>query len=190
MGRLFHHRPAKVPQTPQSQRRTTTASGPHASTYLEITVAAIEAALLVGLALPIWAKTTDQFPKSTKPGDVTTIKVIAQQFIWNGLYPGTNGVFARQDREFVNSQNPFGYDTNDVNYKSNFSVKGELYVPVGKPVIVQISSLDVIHCFSCKPMRTVQDAIPGMMIPVVHPRQGRCSTESTARSFAAPAITR
>jgi len=37
---------------------------------------------------------------------------------------------------------------------------------VDKPVIVHLSSLDVIHCFAIKPMRVTQDAIPGLSIPV------------------------
>jgi len=32
-------------------------------------------------------------------------------------------------------------------------------------VVVNITSMDVIHCFSIKPMRVTQDAIPGMSIP-------------------------
>ena len=39
-------------------------------------------------------------------------------------------------------------------------------VPLGRPVIVQLSSKDVIHSFSLPEMRVKQDAIPGMMIPV------------------------
>jgi cytochrome c oxidase subunit 2 len=134
----------------------------HASTYLEGCVALIEAALLIGLAIPIWAHAVEQFPKEK---DSTLIKVIAQQFQWNGWYPDTNGVFAAQDRKFVSGDNPFGLDKNDPHYKQNFIVAKDLVAPVDKPVIVYISSLDVIHCFACRPMRVTQDAIPGMVIP-------------------------
>jgi cytochrome c oxidase subunit 2 len=134
----------------------------HMSTWVEAGVAVIEASLLVGLAIPLWAKTVDAFPKGP---DVTTIKVIGQQFLWNGWYPGTNGVFVTQDKKYVSGANPFGFNTNDPNYKANFTVVSDFYVPVNKPVVVQITSLDVIHCFSIKPMRVTQDAIPGMSIP-------------------------
>lgn len=43
---------------------------------------------------------------------------------------------------------------------------GELVVPAGRPVIVQLSSKDVIHSFGVPVMRVKQDAIPGMTIPV------------------------
>ena len=137
----------------------------HSSTYLEALVALIEGALLIGLALPLWAHAVEQFPKGSKPGDVTTIKVIAAQFNWHGWYPGPNGEFAKQDKKFVSADDPYGLDKKDPNYKSNFIVANELVVPVHKPVVVYITSMDVIHCFSIKPMRVTQDAIPGMSIP-------------------------
>jgi cytochrome c oxidase subunit 2 len=134
----------------------------HLSTWLEAGVAVIEAALLIGLAIPLWAKTVDDFPKGP---DVTTIKVIAQQFLWNAWYPGTNGVFVTQDMKYISAANPLGFNTNDPNYRANFTVIGDLYAPVNKNVVVYITSLDVIHCFAIKPMRVTQDAIPGMSIP-------------------------
>jgi cytochrome c oxidase subunit 2 len=134
----------------------------HASTWLEGIVALIEGILLICFAIPIWAHAVDQFPKKA---DSTVIKVIAQQFQWNGWYPGPDGVFATNDQKFVGGDNPFGLDKSDPHYKQNFIVAKDLVVPVDKPVIVYVSSLDVIHCFACKPMRVTQDAIPGMVIP-------------------------
>lgn len=135
----------------------------HASTYIEIVVALIEFALLIGLAYPVWARNVDQFPDAKSS---TVIKVIAQQFRWNGWYPGANGVFVRNNPKLVTPVNPFGFDQTDPNFKDNFVVGVDFYVPVNKPVIAYISSLDVIHSFSCRPMRAMQDAIPGMSIPL------------------------
>src|SRR5208283_6167050 len=42
----------------------------HSSTWLEALVALIEGALLLGLAIPLWARAVEQFPKAGKPGDV------------------------------------------------------------------------------------------------------------------------
>jgi cytochrome c oxidase subunit 2 len=134
----------------------------HFSSYIEVGVALIEAGLLLGLAIPLWAKTVDSFPKGP---DVTTIKVIGQQFLWNAWYPGTNGVFVTADRRYVNPDNRFGFNTNDPNFARNFTVSGDFYFPVGKPVVAYISSLDVIHSFCVRPMRVTQDAIPGMSVP-------------------------
>jgi len=134
----------------------------HASTYLEGIVAIFEAVLLIGFAIPVWSRAVDKFPSEK---DSTVIKVIAQQFSWNGWYPGPHGVFCAQDRKFISGDNTFGLDKNDPHYKENFFVAKNLVVPINKPVIAYISSLDVIHCFASKPLRVTQDAIPGMVIP-------------------------
>jgi cytochrome c oxidase subunit 2 len=134
----------------------------HSSTYIEAAVAIFEAVLLIGFAIPVWSHAVDKFPSEK---DSTVIKLIAQQFSWNGWYPGPHGVFAKQDRKFISGDNTFGLDKSDPHFKENFFVAKNLLVPVGKPVIVYISSLDVIHCFACKPLRVTQDAIPGMVIP-------------------------
>jgi cytochrome c oxidase subunit II len=39
-------------------------------------------------------------------------------------------------------------------------------VPVGKMVLVQLKSQDVLHSFFLPNMRVKQDAVPGMRIPV------------------------
>jgi cytochrome c oxidase subunit 2 len=135
----------------------------HASTYIEGVVGLIEAGLLIGLALPVWSKTVDHFPSESES---TVIHVVAQQFRWNGWYPGTNGVFVKADPKFITGDNTLGFDKSDPNYKNNFVVTSDFVVPVDKPVIAYISSLDVIHSFACRPMRTMQDAIPGMRIPL------------------------
>ena len=45
-------------------------------------------------------------------------------------------------------------------------VTGELNIPVGRPIICDISSKDVIHSFAVPVLRVKQDAIPGMRIPI------------------------
>ena len=42
----------------------------------------------------------------------------------------------------------------------------QLNLPVDRPVLVRLSSKDVIHSFGLYEMRVKQDAIPGMEIPV------------------------
>jgi cytochrome c oxidase subunit II len=134
----------------------------HFSTYAEVIVAVVEAVLLIGLAIPVWSRAVDKFPDAK---DATVIKVIAQQFQWNGWYPGPHGIFCANSETNISSDNPFGLDKKDPNNKENFFVANDLVVPVNKPVIAYISSLDVIHCFAIKPMRVTQDAIPGMVSP-------------------------
>lgn len=134
----------------------------HASSYLEFTVAGIEAALLLFVAIPIWAKAVDKFPKESKS---TVFHVMGQQFAWNARYPGLDGKFGKQDLRLVKADNTFGVDPNDPAGKDDIVVLNEMHVPVNKPVIVHISSRDVIHSFKVLAMRVTQDAVPGMRIP-------------------------
>jgi cytochrome c oxidase subunit 2 len=134
----------------------------HASNYIELGVVIAEAVLLVGVAIPVWAKAVDQFPDVK---DSTVIYVMAQQYAWNIRYAGPDGVFGRQDMNFVSSDNVFGVDPSDSKGKDDIQTLNEIHVPVGKPVVAYVSSKDVIHSFKITAMRTCQDAIPGLRIP-------------------------
>ena len=135
----------------------------HASTWLEVGVASFEAILLLGFAIPLWARVADDFPKD---GDAVVVRVVAEQFGWNYIYPGPDGKFGRQDLNLVAADNPFGFDKSDPATKDNFTTLNEMHVPKGKPVILNISSKDVIHSFKVLPLRVTQDCIPGLNIPV------------------------
>ncbi len=136
----------------------------HASNYIEAAVAAVEVILLVIFAVPLWAHQVDNFPK---PEDAINIRVVAQQFAWNVFYPGPDGKFGRRDAKFVTSDNPWGYDKDDPNGKDDPSPLSNLiHVQVDKPVIITITSRDVIHSFKVIAMRVTQDAIPGVPIPL------------------------
>ncbi len=137
----------------------------HASTWVELAVAAVEAVLLIGFAVPLWAKVADTFPPEKGS---TVIRIVAEQFFWSAFYPGADGVFGKQDVRLVTAQNPTGIDKSDPNAKDDFasSVRGDVVVPVNKPVIAHVTSKDVIHSFKVNPLRITQDAIPGLSIPV------------------------
>jgi len=134
----------------------------HASNYIELAVAGVEALLLIGVAIPVWARAVDHFPDAK---DSTVIYVMAQQFAWNIRYAGPDGVFGRQDMKYVSSENIFGVDPSDPAGKDDIITLNDIHVPVNRPVIVYVSSKDVIHSFKVVAMRTCQDAIPGLRIP-------------------------
>jgi cytochrome c oxidase subunit 2 len=144
----------------------------HASSYLEAAVAAVEVLLLVGFAIPLWAKVVDTFPDEDKS---QMIRISGQQFAWAGRYPGADGKYGLQDISLVTPENPFGLYQLDETRKAEdpdgaddvtLPAGVEIVVPVGKPVITSISSLDVIHSFKVPAFRITQDAIPGLRIPV------------------------
>ena len=130
--------------------------------YVELAIVAIEAVLLLGIAVPLWAKNVEHFPD---PKDATVIQIVAQQFAWNARYPGPDGKFGRQDMNLVAENNVFGVDPADPAGKDDVQVFNEIHVPVDKPVLIYLSSKDVIHSLKLVAMRLTQDAIPGLRIP-------------------------
>ncbi len=93
------------------------------------------------------------------------VRVVAEQFSWNTLYPGLDGNFGRQDMRQASPANPFGRLPGDGNGLDDLDIKG-MKVPAHARVIAHIASKDVIHCFKVVPMRLCQDAIPGLRIPL------------------------
>jgi len=142
----------------------------HASNYIEGAVALVEGVLLVAVAVPFWARAVDKFPKESES---TQVQVVAQQFAWNVRYPGKDGLFGNQKMELVTAENMFGIDPKDEHGKDDVQTLNEIHVPLvkgpdgnNKPVIIYISSKDVIHSFKIIAMRITQDAIPGMRIHI------------------------
>ena len=128
------------------------------STYLEGFVVFAEAVLLVGFAFPIWNTIKNDFPDAE---DSTVINVIAEQFAWNVIYPGEDGEFGR-----TTLTKPIEIDPADPLGADDIIVADVLHLVKGKPVIIQLSSRDVIHSFGLPNKRVKQDAIPGLEIPV------------------------
>ena len=136
----------------------------HTSTWLEAGVAVAEAVLLVGLSMPLWADRIEHLPP---PAESTRVRIVAQQFAWNIHYPGPDGVFGRTDPKLIDEQaNPLGLDRSDPAAKDDVTTINQLYLPVDRPVLIQLTSKDVIHSFALQEMRVKQDVIPGTTIQV------------------------
>lgn len=136
----------------------------HISSHVEFSVVLIEIILLFGFAYPLWGKHVNDEP--TAKDNPVHIRVIAQQFQWKFHYPGKDGVFGKTDASLVNSGNPLGLRHDDPAAQDDIYSPNELHLPVDRPVILEITSMDVIHSFSFPAMRIAQDAIPGMRAPI------------------------
>ena len=119
--------------------------------------------LLVGFALPIWFEQTS--PRPADPNAVV-VRVVAEQFVWNVHYPGPDGRFGETSVSLVTATNPLGLDRASTFGKDDIVSLGQMHLPVNRPVIIQLSSKDVIHSFGVPAMRVKQDAIPGLLAPV------------------------
>lgn len=127
----------------------------HGSHKLEMIWTITPAVMLVVmgiLSIRVWADIRFDRPK---PGeDVTEIEVLAQQFLWNVRYPGDDrrfgtpddlGSFAPEDQELEKAR-----------------IRNIIHVPVGKTVLIHLSSKDVLHSFFVPNMRQKLDAVPGL----------------------------
>jgi len=135
----------------------------HASTYAEFAVFVIEFVLLIGISIPAWSRWTTKPPSNKNPIE---IRVVAEQFAWNIHYPGPDGIFGKTDVNHVTSSNPLGIDPSDPHAKDDIATLNQLHMEVNRPIIIQLTSKDVIHSFFLPYMRVKQDAVPGMQVPV------------------------
>jgi cytochrome c oxidase subunit 2 len=130
---------------------------------VELLVVVAEAILLVVYAIPAWATRVRDFPPEN---EAVVVRVVGEQFAWNVVYPGRDGRFGRTDINRVASDNPVGLDRSDPDAKDDIVTINQLTLPVDRPILVHLTSKDVIHSFGLYEMRVKQDAVPGLDIPV------------------------
>lgn len=146
-------------------RRTRTASAPPTSHRgLEAGWSIATAALFLTLAAlgsRGWAKVPGP------PPGKEVIEVYAHQFAFNFRYPGPDHRFGRTGVGFISDSggNPLGIDPSDPDGKDDI-VTASLRIPAGRDVLLLLHSRDVIHDFFVRELRTKQDIVPGMEIPL------------------------
>jgi cytochrome c oxidase subunit 2 len=145
-------------------RKRSTASSASGNRLLEVTWLTATAALFITLSVlgsRGWAK----IPGRTAGEE--TIEVDAHQFAWNFRYPGPDGHFGRTSIEFISDAggNPVGIRPDDPAGKDDF-VTSSLRIPAQRNVLLLLHSRDVIHDFFVRELRTKQDIVPGMEIPL------------------------
>lgn len=131
--------------------------------YLIVAVFAVEIVELFGFSIPAWARLSNPPVGNVRPLEV---RIVAEQFAWNVHYPGPDGIFGRRSVNFVSAGNPLGLDATDPHARDDINTINELHLEVDRPVVIHLSSKDVVHSFKLPVMRVNQDAVPGMDIPV------------------------
>ncbi len=155
---IFRFRKSRHPHADTAGVRT------HVTSYLEVGVALTEAFLLVAFSVPLWAKMVADPPVES---EATVVRVMARQFNWVAHYAGVDGVSGRRDPALSSGNDPFGVDRKgDPAALDDVVVQGNIVVPVDKPVLCHLTSIDVIHSLAIPAMRICQDAIPGISFPV------------------------
>ena len=87
---------------------------------------------------PVWEKIKVTMPKTEE-----TVRIVAQQWAWEFIYPGPDGLL----------------DTAD-----DVRTWNMLHVKQNAPTRFELVSKDVLHSFAIPVFRVKQDAIPGRMI--------------------------
>ncbi len=172
---------------PQATYRDTKAKP---SKVAEVVVIIVEAILLVGFSIPVWAYYRSEPPGADK--NPLVVRVVAQQFAWNIHYPGPDGKFGKSKPELVDeSLNPIGLvdGEEDANAADDYVSVNIFHMPKDRDVLVRLSSKDVIHSFAVPLLRVKQDAIPGMEIPIWFKAEktNEDAQEIMKRSFDLPA---
>jgi cytochrome c oxidase subunit 2 len=132
----------------------------HGHRGLEIGWTLMTAGILLFVAfiqLPTWAraKFISNF-KEAHPDVKPMALVVASQFEWQTRYPVWDEK-AGKPKE-LNWKNP--------DFRDSFELYNEMHVPAGEPILIHLTSRDVIHSFWIPAMRVKQDALPGNVVPV------------------------
>ena len=118
-------------------------------------------AVLLAAAIPVWTSRSADPASHSAPLEV---RVVAEQFAWNIHYPGPDGVFGPTSNALISASNPVGIDRSDPSARDDVGIHCVLTLPLGRPVVVHLSSRDVIHAFTLNEMRVKQDATPGSIV--------------------------
>jgi cytochrome c oxidase subunit 2 len=117
----------------------------HGSMRAEVIWTAVPAVVVVMIGILSGGVWNDIRGRDSVPDGALPIAVSAKQFEWNVTYPGPDGALDSDD---------------------DFTRRNLLRVPVDTPVVVTLTSEDVIHSFFIPAFRVKQDAVPGMRIRV------------------------
>ena len=111
---------------------------------------------------------TTFFPENEVVQDKQVIHIIAQAFNYNVHYPGPDGKFGPRHKYLVNDGEAeyIGLDWNHPDSKDDIVLMDELILEVDKPVLIYLTSKDVIHSFYLPEFRVKQDAIPGQRVAI------------------------
>jgi cytochrome c oxidase subunit 2 len=105
-----------------------------------------------------WAKFIDV------PKDATVLEVVARQWNFNYRFPGADGAFGTVDARYVSDENPFGMNPDDPKGQDDILISSpELHLVVGKPVKLELRSLDVLHDFTVPQFRAKMNMVPGLV---------------------------
>ena len=146
--RYRHRKGARAEYQPESKKLE--------GVLVLLTSVGIAAMLAPGLLA--WAKFV-QVPK-----DIAVVEVLARQWYFNFRFPGADGVLGTVDARFSDDANPFGINPDDAAGQDDVLISApQLHLPIGKPVKINLRSIDVLHDFTVPQFRAKMNAVPGLV---------------------------
>lgn len=130
------------------------------STKLEMIWTVIPTIVLTSLivyGLSVWNKVT-----GPEPDDAIEIELYAKQFDWTARYAGVDNLLGKSGYRLITAENPLGISMADPASGDDKIVRGELHLPVGKPVVFKFHSRDVLHSAYMPHFRLQMNCVPGM----------------------------
>lgn len=124
--------------------------------YIWTAVPAVVLALLIISGWKAWVDIT-----SPAPEDAEVIEVMGYQYSWAVRYGGTDKKLGNYDYKKIDVVNQVGIDFTDGASFDDF-IPTKLYLPVNRPVLLQIRARDVIHSVYQPHFRLQMNAVPGM----------------------------
>lgn len=112
---------------------------------------------LIVYGLSVWQDIT-----APAPDDALEIELYAKQFDWTARYAGEDNVLGKSGYRLITSKNPLGINYEDGASADDKVVRGEIHLPVGKPVVFKFHSRDVIHSAYMPHFRLQMNCVPGM----------------------------
>jgi len=98
------------------------------------------------------------------PKDAQVLEVVARQWNFNYRSPGADGVLGTVDARYVSDENPFGMNPDDPKGQDDILISTpELHLPLGKPVKLELRSIDVLHDFTVPQFRSKMNMVPGLV---------------------------
>ncbi|MES2836330.1 MAG: cytochrome c oxidase subunit II [Bacteroidota bacterium] len=121
-------------------------------------IPAIVLSVIIIYGLTTWNKIT-----SAVEGEAINIELYAKQFDWTARYEGKDNVLGSYDYRLTSDTNPLALVTEDKANNDDILVKGEFHIPVGKEVMFNFRSRDVIHSAYMPHFRAQMNCVPGMI---------------------------
>ncbi len=121
-------------------------------------IPAIVLTLLVARGVVVWHDIM-----SEPPQDAVQLEVNGKQFAWTVRYPGADLEFGTTSVQYIDdgTGNDIGFNFEDRRGHDDL-ITQEIHLPVGKPVLLNIKSRDVLHSATLPHFRVKMDAVPGM----------------------------